>query len=236
MSEIISTDITTAQLFGQTDSHITWLSEHIGIHHQMLKPLNLMQAAAQQDDIDITIASGFRHFERQLSIWNRKVTGQLPVNDLNNQAVDLTKLTSFEQLKAILLYSALPATSRHHWGCDIDVYAQNALGSQQLKLECWEYEPQGPFYSLSCWLDKYAADFGFYRPYQQYQKGVAPEPWHLSYAPLSVKFEKKFTDIGIAPLSSMLAASELQLKTTVLEQLPFIVKQYVNNISEFKNG
>ena len=233
----MSTDITVDQLLGKTDSHITWLSKSIGVHHQMLEKFQLMQAAAQQDGIDITIASGFRSFERQLAIWNRKVSGELPVNNLNNQPVNLSALAPFEQLKAILLYSALPGTSRHHWGCDIDVYSADALlNSQQLKLELWEYQQAGPFYPLTCWLDKNASDFGFYRPYQRYQGGVAAEPWHLSYAPLSQLFLGAFNKVGITELAKLLTNSDIQLQTTIVEQLNFITEQYINNISEFSHG
>lgn len=233
----MSTDITVEQLLGKTDSHITWLSESIGVHHQMLEKFQLMQAAAQQDGIDITIASGFRSFERQLAIWNRKVSGELPVKDLKNLPVDLSTLTPQEQLKAILLYSALPGTSRHHWGTDIDVYSTNVLSvNQQLKLELWEYGQAGPFYPLSCWLDKNASLFGFYRPYQTYQGGVAPEAWHLSYAPLAKLFQYAFNKVGITELAKLLISSDIHLQTTIVEQLDFITEQYINNISEFPHG
>ena len=233
----MSTDISVEQMLGKTDNHIIWLSENIGVHQQMLKQFKLMQTAAQQDGIDINIASGFRSFERQLAIWNRKVSGELPVKDLNNQPVDLTTLTPQELLKAILLYSALPGTSRHHWGTDIDVYSANVLSkTQQLKLELWEYEQAGPFYPLSCWLDTNASRFGFYRPYQSFQGGVAPEPWHLSYAPLAKLFQQAFNKVGITELAKLLISSDIQLQTTIVEQLNFITKQYINNISEFTHG
>jgi len=35
--------------------------------------------------------------------------------------------------------------------------------------------------------------FGFFRPYRQDKGGVAPEPWHLSYKPLSERFLKELS-------------------------------------------
>jgi hypothetical protein len=59
----------------------------------------------------------------------------------------------------------------------------------QLQLSIQEVAVGGVFDPLHCWLDARMASgesHGFYRPYGKDRGGVAPERWHLSYAPLSV--------------------------------------------------
>lgn len=226
------TNIAPTQIFGQTDYHITWLSEHVGINSQVLPAFQAMQAAAKIDGIDIHIASGFRSFERQLHIWNRKVLGELATKDKNNSYVDLRTLSSLEKLDAILLYSALPGTSRHHWGTDIDVYSPNLLPKNtKLQLEPWEYEANGPFEKLSVWLSNNAATFGFYFPYQTYKKGVAPEPWHLSYAPLSSQYQQCSAQYT-AELTTLLTNSTIELKNAIVAHIEYIMTQYAFNITK----
>ena len=70
--------------------------------------------------------------------------------------------------------------------------------------------------------------FGFFRPYQYDQGGVCPEPWHLSYAPLSTKI---IGGLSVALLSEVLEASDILGKRDILKQLPFIFEQYVLNIT-----
>ncbi len=224
--------ISTEQLFGITDEHITWLSKQLGVHHAVLPHFEAMQQAAEVDGIEIKIASGFRSFERQLSIWNRKVSGELITKDIHNTPIDLTKLSTIEQLNAILLYSALPATSRHHWGTDIDVYSPSLLPENtQLQLEPWEYQPGGHFEKLTLWLTNNAYKFGFYMPYQCYNKGVAIEPWHLSYAPLAVQYKILLKD-NVSQLTQLLADSSIALNNTVINNIDYIMTQYVLNISQ----
>jgi len=221
-------------LTGQCDQHIHWLSSNCGIHQQMLKHWQALCAAAKKDGFELTIASGFRNFDRQLSIWNRKFVGELSVKNRFNENVDILKLNDEQRIKAILTYSALPGASRHHWGTDIDVYAPNLLADeQQLQLEPWEYKKNGPFDKLSQWLKINAKAFGFYFPYDKFRGGIAEEPWHLSYFPLANKYQQQLT---AALLATTLMDIELQGKETVVAQLDSIFSTYVTNIGHPDNG
>ena len=95
-----------------------------------------------------------------------------------------------DQLHAILRYSAIPGTSRHHWGTDLEVYDAAAVAADyRLQLTPREVEAGGVFDALHCWLDDRmaaGASRGFYRAYARDRGGVAPERWHLSYAPLAL--------------------------------------------------
>lgn len=128
--------ILTAELVGQAQTHIHWLKPNIGINQGMLAAWQRMVRAAQQDNIELSIASGYRSFERQLSIWNRKFTGELAVLDINEQPLQISELSELALIESIMLFSALPGGSRHHWGTDIDVYAPNLLPENyKLRLE-----------------------------------------------------------------------------------------------------
>lgn len=240
------------QLLGLTDEHIHYftadnlsnqslindkeqksaqaqLKSNIGIHHQMVAAFELLRKSAKTAGIELKIASGFRSFDRQLHIWNNKFEGNTPIKKANNDLVDITHLSNWEITQAILLFSALPGASRHHWGCDIDVYAPNLLASgKSLQLEPWEYQPSGPMAKLSTWLTQYAAKFGFYLPYDCYRGGVAAEPWHLSYAPLARQYQSAFT---AQALQACLTNTDISGKTAIIDNLPEITEQYIINVN-----
>mgnify|MGYP000332850441 CR=1 FL=1 len=216
-------------LTGKSERHIDWLGENLGLHQSVVEHWQAMCLAAKADGIDIAIVSGFRSFDRQLAIWNAKYQGLRPVKDISNNSVDISKISTFDRIKAIMLYSALPGTSRHHWGTDIDVYSPSMLGKDQsLQLEPWEYGADGPFNRLTIWLKKHAGKFGFYLPYQEYLGGVAPEPWHLSYYPLANEFMSLLTEEVIR---QAIAESEILGKEEILSVLPSLYNQYITNIS-----
>lgn len=227
----ISGDI-TAQALGLTDQHIHYFEQTtdtkpLGIHQHMLRDFDALTTSAQKSGLEIKIASGFRSFERQLFIWNNKFVGKNAIKNLSDQTVDITQLTDAEIMKAILLFSALPGASRHHWGCDIDIYAKNLLTKKPLQLEPWEYASTGPMAELSTWLNQNAIKFGFYFPYDQFRGGVAAEPWHLSYLPLAEQYQSILT---VELLQALLLTTDIQGKKSIVEQLPMIFKQYINNI------
>jgi len=248
----ISGDI-NKQLLGLTDEHIHFLSNDdfseektepnkarkqvqtpakstIGIHHQMLTAFKALSLSAKEANLELKIASGFRSFERQLHIWNNKFTGKTAIKKANGEIVDINGLSDWKITEAILLYSALPGASRHHWGCDIDVFAPNLLTQgKSLQLEPWEYQQSGPMEQLSSWLTQNAAAFGFYLPYEHYQGGVAAEPWHLSYAPLAKQYQEEF---NIQTLSDCLMKTDITGKLAITGNLTQIAQRYINNIND----
>ncbi len=156
-----------------------------------------LQARAREAGFTLAIASGFRSYERQLAIFNAKASGERPVHDDAGAAIDMAALAPREQLAAILRFSALPGASRHHWGSDLDVFDAAALPADYRgPLTPEEGAPDGVFGPLHAWLDeRMAADEseGFFRPYDEDRGGVAPERWHLSFAPLALAMERALT-------------------------------------------
>lgn len=230
----MTTLLTQAQLTGRDESHIVWLDEYTGIHQQALPAWQAMSEQAKLDGFELKIASGYRSFNRQLAIWNRKFSGQLAIKNQQGQSLNIDTMTEGEIVQAILYFSALPGSSRHHWGCDIDIYAANLLPEhQQLQLEPWEFAKNGPFYPLSQWLAKNAARFDFYFPYDKFRGGVAHEPWHLSYWPIAQHGEKL---LSIDCLQASISQAEILGKKEIIRQMSEIYQTYIHNVGSIQYG
>ena len=148
-----------------------------------------LQARASKAGFKLMVASGYRDYFRQLAIFNSKAKGMRKVVDDAGYPLQMADCSVEEWLHAILRFSALPGTSRHHWGTDFDVFDQKAVvADYQVQLEPEEYASGGPFAALTDWLteliDSDAAE-GFYRPYRVDRGGVAPEAWHISFRPIA---------------------------------------------------
>ena len=135
-----------------------------------------MADSAQKCGVTLNVLSGFRSFDRQVRIWERKWERYQSLPD------------SLRVLK-ILNYTMLPGASRHHWGTEVDLnsltnnYFLSAEGKQV-------YE----------WLLAHAWSFGFYQPYN-YHSGtnlrVNEEKWHWSYFPLSNTYLECWNELNI---------------------------------------
>ena len=204
-----------------------------GAHYDVLAPLQSLVNHANRDGFNLRLASSFRDFDRQLSIFNRKVSGELAILDEKNQRILPSDVSEDELIKAILHYSALPGASRHHWGTDFDFYDPSLLPQNtSLSLTPWEYQQGGYFYSLTCWLDKHALSHGFYRPYDKYRHGVAIEPWHFSYLPIAKHYQSA---LSVDTLKKQLLASDILLKDKIIDNISTIFQQYVINVAELPN-
>ncbi len=198
------------------------------IHRDLYRPLEVLAEAAERAGFALRLASAYRSFDRQRAIWNAKASGARPVLDSEGAPLDVGALDELTLVHAILRWSALPGSSRHHWGTDIDVYdARGLADGEKLQLTRSETEPGGPFADFHCWLDDYlpsAQNPGFYRPYDRDRGGVSPEPWHLSYAPLANAFARAMTP---ELLGRCLDSESIALKETVMSRLPELFRQYV---------
>ncbi|OUS31359.1 hypothetical protein A9Q98_02840 [Thalassotalea sp. 42_200_T64] len=227
MNKATNTAINAKNVLGLNDSHIHYFNEALGIHKDMVAAFLQLQRAAAKDGFDLKIASGYRSFAKQLAIFNAKLADDRPVLDLNNQPVDVANLSASEKINSILLFSALPGGSRHHWGTDIDIYDPNLLAGKALQLEPWEYQAQGPFVPLTQWLDENMALFGFYRPYDKYRGGVAIEPWHISYQPIASLYTEQ---LSIDLLHDCIQQSDILEKAEILVMLDSIYQRFIINV------
>jgi LAS superfamily LD-carboxypeptidase LdcB len=144
---------------------------------------------------DLRVASAFRDYDRQTEIINQKWIGARPVKDVVGLPLSRENVSDLEWLEAILRFSALPGTSRHHWGTDLDIWDAAAVCvDYQPALEPSEYEQDGVFAEMNFWLDALISEDdaeGFYKPYNTDYGGVAPEAWHISYRPVASALQKQ---------------------------------------------
>lgn len=168
--------ITTNVLTGQSSNTSN------SLERETQSALKKMQAAALIDGIKIEVASGYRSFNRQRQIWNRKYK-KYKAQGLQPDAI----------FNKIVEYSTVPGTSRHHWGTDMDLIDGNANYSGSV-LVTSKYHGDGPFCKLKDWMDSNSSTFGFELVYtmNNNRTGFEYEPWHYSYAPVSKKYLQEY--------------------------------------------
>jgi hypothetical protein len=69
--------------------------------------------------------------------------------------------------------------------------------------------------------------FGFYRPYVADRGGVAPEPWHLSYAPLAGVFAAGLT---AEVLADALRGADVEGEGVLLEAIGALHARFVRGV------
>lgn len=195
------------------------------IHRDLLGPLAALVAEAADAGFELALASGFRSVERQCHIWNAKSCGERPVLDDEGKVLNVHEMTPEKLVFAILRWSALPGTSRHHWGTDFDVYDRASLPegvSVQLTLE----ECCGPMAAFHSWLNDYLSrpSTQFFRPYVRPVGGVAPEPWHLSFAPLAADFQRQLEKSQIL---SFVMNLDIAFKDVVIDHFDDIYARFI---------
>jgi len=223
------------ELTGRARTHVLQLDEPgAALHAAVVEPFRALSAAAARDGIELAVFSSFRDFHAQAAIWNRKYRGERPLFGRDGKPRDRTALSEDELLEAILVWSALPGASRHHWGSDIDVFDRQAIAADyRVQLLPEEYADGGVFAELSHWLDLNLHRFGFFRPYDAERGGVYPEPWHISYAPVALPAADALT---VDLLVQALHDAELLGIARVLQRLPEIYARFVANVGQPASG
>ncbi|MCX7768869.1 MAG: M15 family metallopeptidase [Flavobacteriales bacterium] len=172
-----------------------------------------MAQAAQKDGIILKVLSATRTFDKQKQIWEDKWFGRRLVEGRNLHHENVPPL---ERARLIMRYSAMPGTSRHHWGTDVDInaveegYFQSAPGLQ-------EYN----------WLMRNAHRFGFCQVYTARSTGrttgYEEEKWHWSYMPYASRIRLLYNQIvnysHLQGFAGAEAATELK-----------VIENYVNGI------
>jgi LAS superfamily LD-carboxypeptidase LdcB len=184
-----------------------YASKTIYLKKETYAAFKKMYAAARKEGIKLTILSGTRNFDYQKGIWERK---------WNAYAL----LAPLERAKKILQFSSMPATSRHHWGTDMDLanlnnsYFENGVGKKM-------YD----------WLRKHGPTYGFYQVYTDKKTGRTGynmEKWHWSYLPLAkqyLNFYNQYITYEDINSANGFKGAELAAQLDV-------IKQYVNGIPE----
>jgi LAS superfamily LD-carboxypeptidase LdcB len=222
--------ISPEQILGLNEQHVRLVSadsQH-KLHGDVIPAFLQMQEAAALAGHDLQLVSSYRSFARQAAIWNRKWNGELKLNNLRGETLNTAALTDIEKMHAILLWSALPGGSRHHWGTDFDIYDRTQVENRSAPFELVseEYESDGPCAALSLWVQAHARSFDFELPYAHYVGGVAAEPWHLSYKPLAQEVTNEFS---VDLLRQHLVESGILGLDTVLLNINELFERYTLN-------
>lgn len=174
------------------------------VYHAFIK----MHEAAAQKGVKLRIISGTRNFEEQKKIWEKKWS-------------NLRELTPEARANLILEYSSMPATSRHHWGTEIDL---NALEN--------DYFESGEGKIIYEWLLENAHMYGFYQVYSSQntgRTGYKEEKWHWSYLPLAGPY--------LASYNEQIAYKDITgFEGSHLAEVKQMIKYYVNGISKLYTG
>jgi len=154
------------------------------MHHKAFDAFRKMHGAAMDDGIELRIISAYRDFFHQKRIWENKWNGvQILTGNINASTLS----DSTERALEILKFSAMPGTSRHHWGTDIDINSLNNSYFESGKGKA-EYE----------WLKENAGKYGFCQPYthrsKRGNKGYEEEKWHWSYIPVASVYLKAYAN------------------------------------------
>ena len=127
-------------LLGKTTEHLVPLEgTKFLIHKSMLHDFLKLQRDAQNAGFDLQVISAFRDYDRQLKIWNAKARGERQLIDDQERPLDFSKLSPTQIMFSILRWTAVPGSSRHHWGTDIDVFDAKTQNKENVKLVAKEY-------------------------------------------------------------------------------------------------
>ena len=142
---------------------------NIYLIHAVYEAYKKMHEAALADSVPLIITSGHRTFLEQVCEWELR---------WNNPRTDSIFENEVDKARYLLQYRAIPGTTRHHWGTDIDL--------NSFELAYYQSEEGIKVYN---WLKEHAATYGFFQPYtplnEKRPKGYNEEKWHWSYRPLS---------------------------------------------------
>ena len=217
------------ELTGQTTGHLVWEElDQTYIHKDVSAKFQILKKLASNEGFSLGVVSGFRSFDLQKSIIEKKVSGERPILDDSGQIKKVEELSQSELLFSILRWSALPGLSRHHWGTDFDIYDKESIPKNySIQLTPDEYENGGPFTTLSEWLQELSRSSfnpGLFFPYEEDLGGVAREPWHISFSPLVPQFEKALSH---SFFRRFIEENDIPLKSIILQKSEEIFERFI---------
>lgn len=185
---------------------------------------NLKDVLAK-DGFSLRIESAFRNFEKQLSIWNRKASGQLKLLDASGNPME--RPDDEEKLMyAILTWSALPGASRHHLATDLDVVDGHAC-PEGYEVELTPAECDGmfaPFHRKLTELMDAGESFGFSRVFVPGRGKIQPEKWHIAHLPTSRQYLENFS---LDRLKEIYEHTDIACKSALLDNLEILARDYI---------
>lgn len=184
-----NSDYSLEELMGKADVEL--YGEGINLRKEACDSFLEMKRAAFTDGFDIKMVSSFRDYYRQEGIWERKYL----------RFTEDDGMEPLDAIEKIIEYSTIPGTSRHHWGTDIDIIDGYPNITNNV-LDPEKFGPGGPFEGFKLWMDENSEKYGFYLVYtnESKRRGFKYEPWHYSYAPLSIPMLTAYRRLNILKL------------------------------------
>lgn len=182
-------NLSRAELLGQGNLELIEKSGY-RLRPEAAKAMDRMMQAATKASVPIQVVSSYRSFEHQNRIWKRKYNSYTSNGLSPEKAID-----------KIIEYSTIPGTSRHHWGTDVDIIQADTNVKGHVLVPS-KFHGNGPFCKLKAWLDDHSEDFGFKLVYTDIygRKGFNYEPWHYSYAPLSIDYLNAYKKLDLSEI------------------------------------
>ncbi|MDR0796270.1 MAG: M15 family metallopeptidase [Tannerella sp.] len=184
IDDYIDKDFLTGHVNRQDNSFFIQVDkEHTERNIYLIRPVyeayKVMHHAALADGVKLVITSGHRTFIEQVVEWELR---------WNNPGTEVSFANDVEKAKFLLQYRAMPGTTRHHWGTDIDL--------NSFEISYYETREGQKMFN---WLKENAAEYGFFQPYTvndaKRPKGYKEEKWHWSYKPLSQIMLTKYIEL-----------------------------------------
>ncbi len=185
----LSSNISIPELLGKGSPNLTEGSNY-RLRPEAAIAFEQMKKAALQDGISLRVVSSYRNYAHQNRIWERKY-----------KRFRESGLSPTQSIIKIIEYSTIPGTSRHHWGTDLDIVDGYATVAGDVLIPS-KFHGTGPFCKMKEWMDKNAHNFNFTLVYTDRpgRTGFKYEPWHYSYAPLSIPYLKEYQKLDIKAL------------------------------------
>ncbi len=203
---MLQSEFSKDDLIGKSDPSL--YGEGYSLRKEAHEAFLNLKTEALKSGFKIKVVSSYRNYVHQNRIWERKY-----------KKFTAEGLSPEKAIQKIIEYSTIPGTSRHHWGTDLDIVDGNAPQPKGLLLS-ENFEGNGPFCKFKEWMDEHAKSFGFYLVYtdKKDRKGFKYEPWHYSYAPLSIPMLKAYQKLDIFA----------ELKKAALLGSSFFTKDFIN--------
>jgi D-alanyl-D-alanine carboxypeptidase len=123
--------------------------------------INLLEAA-EKDNLDVKVVSGYRSYEEQKSLFNYYVENTLRENSrLSRQQAEIE----------VNKYSARPGHSEHQLGTAVDILSSETN---------YQFD-SNPNLQYVKWLENNSQKFNFIISYHQGNNEYIYEPWHLRW-------------------------------------------------------
>lgn len=196
------------------------------IHKDMKSSLQELIREGKEKGFSIQVASAYRDYEKQRTIWNAKASGKRKIYNRSEELVDFQNASPKEILEAIMSWSAIPGASRHHWGTEIDIFDESCRSREDLELSVKECSDH--FSKMYEWIDSKLSALPFHRPYENDLGGVAREPWHLSFTAKSIEFQNAY---NIETFERNILEGDIIFKQEILQDLEPIYNQYIINVT-----